>query len=715
MDLRKEALVDNACTPQPISGRFGRLTFNAKAAERFLSKSTFEKLQEVIGNDKPLTVEIADEVAQAMKEWALGFGATHFCHWFQPQRGLTAEKHDSFLSFDSVGQPMELFSGRQLIQSEPDASSFPSGGMRSTFEARGYTAWDPGSPAFIQGEGKGSTLVIPSMYISWTGEVLDMKTPLLRAIKALEERALRVIKLFGNRAARHTRVTLGPEQEYFLIEKTHYARRPDLIFAGRTLFGASSAKQQQMEDHYFGSIKPRVLNFMADLDSGLYDRGIPAKTRHNEVAPNQFEIAPLYEDANLAVDHNLQMMEIMRKTADEHGFALLLHEKPFSGINGSGKHVNFSLRDSLGRNLLEPGDAPKKNVQFLTFLAAILKGVDRYGGLLRASVADAGNDHRLGANEAPPAIMSVYLGEFLDKLLDDIEKGSLDSQQTRAAIEGGIQRLPAIVQDNSDRNRTSPLAFTGNKFEFRAVGSSQNIAEPVAAFCLAVTHGLDEILESLEKAGPDEDITLRALSAVREAVRSTKRVRFEGNGYSAEWHAEAKRRGLPNARSTPEALGTFVAPETVELFRRYKVLQEGELKAKHEIKLEFYVKTKEIELKQLKEIAVTFVLPALARQAAGFGRAAEALKGPSKGAAEVLRSKLSEVGALLEALDKGVRSADAALEASASEASLERRAGLLAREGVSALDELRSACDRTEEAVAQALWPLPKYREMLIL
>jgi glutamine synthetase len=425
--------------------------------------------------------------------------------------------------------------------------------MRSTFEARGYTAWDPTSPAFIIKTGDTSTLVVPSVYLSWTGEVLDMKTPLLRALRAVEERAFRVLKLFGNRTAKHVQVSLGPEQEYFLVAKEFYKRRPDLIYCGRTLFGAASAKQQQLEDHYFGSINPKVLSFMSDLDAALFERGIPAKTRHNEVAPNQFELAPIFEEANLAVDHNLQVMEIMRRVADEHGFALVLHEKPFAGINGSGKHVNLSLMDSDGRNLFEPGAAPKKNIQFLVFLAAALAGVEKFGALLRASVADAGNDHRLGANEAPPAIMSVYLGAYLDRLLNEIEKGSFAKPESAEALSRDLMKsLPSIVLDNSDRNRTSPIAFTGNKFEFRAVGSSQSIAEPVTAFCLVLAYGLDRLIERLEKfEGKVADLTPKAFGVVRDFVVETKRVRFEGNNYSAEWHREAARRGLPNARNTP--------------------------------------------------------------------------------------------------------------------------------------------------------------------
>ncbi|MFA6093456.1 MAG: glutamine synthetase III [Elusimicrobiota bacterium] len=693
---------------------YGHLTFNKKAMARHLSKQTYGKLLDVVENGEKMETEIADEVAHAMKEWAISLGATHFCHWFQPQRGLTAEKHDSFLSFDEAGAPIDRFSGRQLIQSEPDASSFPSGGMRSTFEARGYTAWDPTSPAFILHSTKGATLVIPSVYLSWTGEVLDMKTPLLRALRVIEDRAFRVLKLFGNRTARNVRVTLGPEQEYFLVAKEFYRRRPDLIYAGRTLFGAASAKQQQMEDHYFGSIQPRVLDFMTDLDGRLFERGIPAKTRHNEVAPNQFELAPIFETANLALDHNLQIMEIMRKTADEHGFALLLHEKPFSGINGSGKHMNWSLSDSEGNNLLEPGVAPKKNLQFLVFLSAFLSGVNKYGGLLRAAVADAGNDHRLGANEAPPAIMSVYLGEYLDRLLNEIEKGSFTKESAREALGHGLKSLPSIVLDNSDRNRTSPIAFTGNKFEFRAVGSSQSLSEPATAMCLAVAHGLDEVLARLEKHAGKEDFTQKALETVRELVKETKRVRFEGNGYSEEWHKEAARRGLPNDKNTPQALKTFVQKETVALYERYRVLSKAELEAKHEIKLEAYVKLKEIELRQLKELALIDIAPTLARQVELYGAAASRLESAKPGA-KTFKARLAEYDGLFAELHASCEETEKVLEKSSSEQSLEQRAQFLADKGVKALERMRSVCDAVEAAVEHKHWPLPKYREMLFL
>ena len=692
--------------------RFGCLTFNKAAMKRHLSKAVFDKLVNVIENNEKLDAEIADEVAHGMKEWALGQGATHFTHWFQPVRGETAEKHDTFLSLDSQGQPIIRFSGRQLIQSEPDASSFPSGGMRSTFEARGYTAWDPTSPAFLLKTGKSATLVVPSVFISWTGEALDMKMPLLRALHAVEDRAYKLVKLFGNRTARYVRMTVGAEQEYFLVSKEYFNARPDLLCAGRTLFGAASAKNQQMEDHYFGSIKPKVLSFMCDLDAALFERGIPAKTRHNEVAPNQFELAPLYEEANLAIDHNLQAMEIMRRLADEHGLAILFHEKPFAGINGSGKHLNWSLGDSDGNNLFEPGAAPKKNIQFLAFTAALMAGVDKYGAVLRQSVADAGNDHRLGANEAPPAIMSVYLGEHLTALIDEIVKGGKDVGAVRDAVDHGLKRLPQILRDSSDRNRTSPIAFTGNKFEFRAVGASQNTSDPAAAWAVIMAYGIDQVIAKLEKA-KGADITDKALAVVREIFKATARVRFEGNGYGADWHKEAAKRGLPNTGDTPSAVEVLSDKAVADLYEAYKVLNKEELAAKKEIKLETYVKTKEIELTMLSEMAQTGIVPALARQIDELGRAREALAAV-KADAKLLEGRIREAGTVLAALYSGLDGAKAVLAKSCG-LDAHHRAAFLADKGVNALGALRDACDKAEGIVEGSLWPYPKYREMLFL
>lgn len=702
--------------PMMSSELFGRLTFSRKVMMERLSKSVYDRMRSTIDNNEPLDPEIATDVAHAMKEWAVSMGATHFCHWFQPQRGCTAEKHDSFLGFDEQGCPIEQFSGKQLSQGEPDASSFPSGGIRSTFEARGYTAWDPTSPAFIlKMAGGSSTLVIPSVFLSWTGEVLDRKTPLLRSLRALEERAYKVLRLFGNRSALHIRATMGPEQEYFLIPKNCLDRRTDLFFTGRTLMGMPSAKNQQLEDHYLGEIKPRVMSFMADVDAALWEQGIPAKTRHNEVAPNQFEIAPIFEESNLSCDHNLQQMEIMRRIADMHGMAILFHEKPFAGINGSGKHMNWSLADSDGNNLLEPGEEPRKNMQFLVFLCAILHGVNKYGALLRASVADAGNDHRLGANEAPPAIMSVYLGGYLTDLLSEIEKGKLGSEALSKAISHGLQRLPGIMRDNSDRNRTSPIAFTGDKFEFRAVGSSQSVSDPAMVMAMIVADGLDVMLELIEKrASKNGNFENAVLAAIKEVYMESKNVCYEGNNYSPEWQKESLKRGLANCKDTPTALKALLDKDVVELFGRYGVLSKNELIAMHEIKLGAYVKTKEIELRTIKEMADTYVLPAVMRHVANLGAASAAFAG-GKGDGGCLASKITACGQILKSIDSGAQRAMEALVKSEGCRDLEKRACQLASEGNNALESLRDACDKAEGVVEHALWPFPKCREMLFM
>ncbi|HNV68451.1 MAG TPA: glutamine synthetase III, partial [Candidatus Ozemobacteraceae bacterium] len=537
-----------------VTEMFGELTFNRDVMREKLSRDTYEKMLATLQTGNSLDESIADEVAHAMKEWAISKGATHFTHWFQPQRGGTAEKHDAFLTYAENGEIIERFSAKQLIQSEPDASSFPSGGIRSTFEARGYTAWDPTSPAFLMETGQTKTLVIPSVFLSWTGDVLDQKTPFLRSMRALNDAGIKLQRMLGNRMAKKVLVFTGPEQEYFVVSKKLYDTRPDLQICGRSLFGAPPAKGQQMEDHYFGSIHRKMKKFMEDLDLELYRRGIPAKTRHNEVSPNQFEIAPLYEEANLAIDHNLQMMDIMKMVGQRHDLVVLLHEKPFAGVNGSGKHVNWSLGDNTGANYLEPSASPLKNINFLLTLGALLLGVDKFGGYLRATVADAGNDHRLGANEAPPAIMSVYLGEYLSKLLAEIEAMGKFNEQSMAHINMGVRNLPRVVRDTSDRNRTSPIAFTGNKFEFRAVGSSQNCSEAVTALNLLVTYGYYTIEKRLLAMSGKQDIKEKALVVLRDVFKETRRVRFEGNGYSEEWHKEAAKRGLPNARNTPAAL-----------------------------------------------------------------------------------------------------------------------------------------------------------------
>ena len=697
-----------------MHNHFGALVFNNDKMKRHMSKNAYRQLMEVIEQNGTLQRDLADQVAHGMKEWALGHGATHFTHWFQPQRGVTAEKHDAFLTVER-GEALERFSGSQLIQSEPDASSFPSGGMRSTFEARGYTAWDPSSPAFLIKGKKTATLVIPSVYLSFTGEVLDLKTPLLRSLAAVEKLAFKMLRKFGNRSARYVKVTVGPEQEYFLIDRKYYEKRLDLLLTGRTLQGATSPKDQQFEDHYFGVIKPNVLEFMVEVDRRLSERGIPFKTRHNEVAPNQFELAPSYVEANLAVDHNLQVMEIMKQVAAEFGFAALLHEKPFAEINGSGKHVNWSLQDNEGNNLLEPGEAPKRNVQFLVFLSAVLLGVNKYSGLLRAAVADAGNDHRLGGHEAPPPIMSVFIGGYIRDVLEAISQGKDIEELQEASLDLKVKHLPGVMLDTTDRNRTSPVAFTGNKFEFRAVGSSQNISEATSVLNLMTAYGLETMLDKIEKHQTDlENIRDAALAAVKEAIDETRRIRFEGNNYGGDWYEEAKRRGIPAAANTPEALHSYLEQETIDLFQRHEVLTEAELQARVEIKREGYVRTKLLELNVLSKLVRTRVRPALVKQLKLFAETAGAIPSGESGHSQLLKS-VRKLGKMLTQLEAKMEEADRVVEQAAKMGDLEKAADILGRDGCRALDELRAVCDEAEREIEADLWTLPKYTEMLHL
>ncbi|MFA5112810.1 MAG: glutamine synthetase III [Candidatus Margulisiibacteriota bacterium] len=689
---------------------FGELTFSKKVMKEKLSKEVYAKLVATLDGGAPLDETIASDVAHAMKEWAIENGATHFTHWFQPQRGGTAEKHDAFLSYGKDGEMIERFSAKQLIQSEPDASSFPSGGIRSTFEARGYTAWDPTSSAFLLEAGDTKTLVIPTVYLSWTGEVLDLKTPLLRSMKALTESAIKLQKLLGNNSVKKMKVYGGPEQEYFLVSKELYATRPDLQITGRTLFGAAPAKGQQLEDHYFGAIKDKVMMFMEDFDMELYRHGIPSKTRHNEVSPNQFEIAPLYEEANLAIDHNLQLMDIIRKVADKHGLVAILYEKPFAGVNGSGKHFNWSLGDDSGTNYLEPDDSPIKNINFLLTLGAILLGVNKFGGLLRAAVADAGNDHRLGANEAPPAIMSVYLGEYLAGLMDDIEGiGNKVDEKSLSHINLGVKNLPKVAKDTSDRNRTSPVAFTGNKFEFRAVGSSQNCSEAATTLNLIVAYGYDEIAKRLA-AKKGKNVNENAILVMKDVLKETKQVRFEGNNYSAEWHKEAAKRGLPNTKNTPDALDLMLEKDNAALFEKYGVLSKRELHSKVEIKLDAYIKIKDVELKAGLDIARTLVLPAVLEQIAVLG---EAVRATSK--ASAMAADLKVASALYADIKAAIKGLEKAIVVCEQEDNLEKKAKLYAKNGANALADLRASVDQAETQVADKFWPMAKYQELLTI
>jgi len=686
---------------------FGSNTFDITAMKQKLPKPVFQSLQETIRRGTKLDPSIANEVAHAVKEWALEKGATHFCHWFQPQTGLTAEKHDAFLTFDDEGLPMERFSGAQLIQSEPDASSFPSGGMRTTFEARGYTAWDPSSPIFIVDGPNGKTLCVPSVFISYHGDALDNKTPLLRSMEYLSEKALGILRLFGDRTSVRVVPTVGPEQEYFLIDRAFYALRPDLVSAGRTLVGAKPPKGQELEDHYFGSIKDRILAFMQECENELYKLGVPIKTRHNEVAPSQYETAPIFEEANVASDHNQLVMETMSRVARRHNLACLLHEKPFAGVNGSGKHCNWSLMDSQGRNLLEPGATPEQNLEFLVFLVAVLKGVHNRAGLLRAAIASSGNDHRLGANEAPPAIISVFLGEQLTRILDGIEKGEIAGASGMAKISLGITKLPEVARDYTDRNRTSPFAFTGNKFEFRAVSSAASISIPVAFLNAAVAEALGEFEQTLTvRMGKGASLQDAVLEVVREAVVTTKAVRFEGNNYAAEWVEEARRRGLPNLRTSPEALGELVRPEARTFLSATKVFSEAETEARYHVKMERYIKDIEIEIEALRSLVATHVLPAAYRQHQLLA---------SAGGGKAIVSALDKIAATIE--DMGARLADlqAAAERAAGEAALEKKATGYAERVMPAMAAVREVSDRIEESVADEFWTLPKYREMLLL
>jgi len=701
-----------------VSELFGSNTFNEKVMSDKLPRSIYKELTRTIRQGEKLNPAIANEVAHAVKEWALDKGADHFCHWFQPHTGLTAEKHDAFLTFSDQGHPIDRFSGSQLIQSEPDASSFPSGGMRATFEARGYTAWDPSSPIFIMDGPNGKTLCIPSVFISYHGQALDKKTPLLRSMEYLSDQALRVLKIFGNTTATRVVPTLGPEQEYFLIDQAFATLRPDLVTAGRTLIGAKPPKGQELEDHYFGSIKGRILAFMQEAEHELYKLGIPVKTRHNEVAPSQYESAPIFEEVNVATDHNQITMEVFRQVSRRHGLTLLLHEKPFAGINGSGKHNNWSMQDSDGNNLLDPGETPKENLQFLVFLVATMKAVSDRANMLRAAIASSGKDHRLGANEAPPAIISVFLGEHLSAILDSIESGAAKGETAeQKVINLGISKLPEVARDNTDRNRTSPFAFTGNKFEFRAVASSATTSTAMATLNAAVGEALSEIADSIEaRKAKNGDLNKAFIEVIREVVVATKAIRFEGNNYADEWTAEAERRGLPNLRTTPDALAQLRTKAATEFFTKTGMLSEEELEARFHIETERYIKDIEIEISALRDIVKTMVLPAAFKHQTIIADAVKNLSelGISKHAVKAQIAEVENVAGLIADLKTELESLDAAVAAAESD-DIEHKADVLANKVFPALASVREVCDKIEETVDDTLWPLPKYREMLFL
>ena len=689
---------------------FGADVFGAEAIKTYLSKDTAKKLQATIQDGKPLDPSIAGEVAHAIKKWAMDRGATHYTHWFLPMTGSTAEKHDSFLEMKD-GEPIMAFSDKNLIVGEPDASSFPSGGIRSTFEARGYTAWDPTSPAFIKRHSNGATLCIPTAFCAYTGEALDKKTPLLRSMQALDKSLKRLMKLFGKEEA-HTGCTLGAEQEYFLIDKKYWEKRPDLVLTGRTLFGAPSAKGQQLEDHYFGTIPDRILSFMNDVEKELWKLGIPAKTRHNEVAPAQFELAPQFEELNLASDHNMLVMDTLRNVAEKYGLKCLLHEKPYAGINGSGKHNNWSVSYG-GKNLLDPGSNPDENAIFLTILCAIIEAVDKHADILRAAVAGAGNDHRLGANEAPPAVISIYLGDQLAEVVERLEKGATSKSKKNDSMKLGVDILPILPKDATDRNRTSPFAFTGNKFEFRAPGSSVCCAGPTMVLNTIVAESVERIAIELEKSGaagkakPGEHTAAfhSALQKILQDILKThKRVIFNGNGYEAGWIEEAAKRGLPNATNTLQALKALTKKENAALFKKYGVMSERELKSRYEILLEDYATRVRIEGTCARDMASEMILPAVKSEYAESVNAfalAEKV-GVSSGTC-ALKEDLVEIGSGMDNLKANIKKLDSALVGTDMEAVL------------CAMKALRTTVDTLEHKVADAKWPLPKYRDMLFL
>ncbi len=692
---------------------YGSLVFNEAEQEKRLPKPVYHALRRTVTQGEALDASVADAVASALKDWAVEHGATHYTHWFQPLTGITAEKHDSFLTPTSNGKAVAEFSGKELVKGEPDASSFPSGGMRSTFEARGYTAWDPTSPPWLLKTGGAVTLVIPTAFVSWTGEALDKKTPLLRSMEALSKQAVRVLKLFGSTAERVI-TTCGPEQEYFLIDRYFYLSRPDLINAGRTLFGAKPPKGQELEDQYFGAIADRAMAFMSEVETELYKVGVPVKTRHNEVAPSQYQIAPIFENANLATDHQMMTMETMRRTAPKYGLACLLHEKPFAGVNGSGKHLNWSMSDDEGNNLLSPGADPHQNIQFLVFCSAVLRAVNKWQGLLRASIASAGNDHRLGANEAPPAILSVFLGDMLTDIFEQIEKGGAKSTKHGGILDTGVMVLPKLPRDAGDRNRTSPFAFTGNKFEFRAVSSNQSIAYPNIALNLAVTESLDYMATELEKATKGgKKIEQAAADLLPKVIKENKRIIFNGNNYSAEWEKDAGKRGLLNQKNTVDALPNLIAKDVVAAFEKYKVLNARELHARYEVMVETYNKTINVEGQLMVLLANRYILPAALEYQKQVAQSVAAVKSAGAKSTES-RKVLDQVIKLTDELKRQSDKLQKALDHE-SNGSAEKHAKHFRDAVVPAMAVLRETGDALECVVPHELWPLATYREMLFI
>ncbi len=707
----------NGHTTQTAEQAFAQDVFTFRVMQQRLPKDVSRALLRTIEHGESMSAATADVVAAAMKDWAMEHGATHYTHWFQPLTGLTAEKHDAFLTPDPDGTAISEFSGSALVRGEPDASSFPSGGIRATFEARGYTAWDCTSPVFLNRNAGTVTLCIPTAFVSWTGEALDKKTPLLRSMQALSEQAMRILRVFGTDAGvTNVTATLGCEQEYFLIDREFYFKREDLVTCDRTLFGAKPPKGQQMEDHYFGSIPTRVIGFMSEVERELNRLGVPVKTRHNEVAPCQFELAPLFETANIASDHQMLVMEAMKRVAPRHGLQCILHEKPFKGINGSGKHVNWSMSTNTGVNLLDPRDETHTNMQFLTFLVAVIRAVDLHADILRASVASAANDHRLGANEAPPAIMSVFLGDMLTDIIEQLESGSPRKTLKGGKLDLGARALPQIPRHSGDRNRTSPFAFTGNKFEFRAVGSSGAVAWPSTVLNTIVSDSLDYVATQLEKAvgkGTDEK-KLQAIVRVvlQKIVKQHKRVLFDGDGYTAEWHAEAKKRGLPNYRESVAALMTMTAKKNIDLFKKYKVLGKVELESREHIFIEKYIKQVLIEAETAASMARTQILPAALRHQTELAEVVAATEAAGI-QADAARAHLESHMGIVKSLRGAIERLEAALNTHPEDP--HKHAAQIRDQVRPAMGALRDAADDLETRLPRDLWPMPSYREMLLI
>ncbi len=696
----------------PPEAIFGENVFGHALMKAMLPKEVFKSLKRTIDGGHPLDPKIADVVAAAMKSWALSKGASHYAHVFYPLTGVTAEKHDSFLTPDGEGGALTEFSGKTLVQGEPDASSFPNGGIRTTFEARGYTAWDVTSPAYLSETPSGATLCIPTAFVSWTGEALDLKTPVLRSMQALNTHVQRILKLFGHHNPAMVVSYAGAEQEYFLIDRNFFYARPDLVNAGRTLFGAKPPKGQEFEDHYFGAIPERVLEFMIEAERDLFRLGIPAKTRHNEVAPGQFEIAPMFEQSNVATDHQQLVMTTLKQVAERYGLVCLLHEKPFAGVNGSGKHVNFSFGNATQGNLLDPGETPHDNAQFLVFCAGVIRAVHKFGDLLRASVASASNDHRLGANEAPPAIMSIFLGEQLADVFEQIRAGGAKSSKSKGTLEIGVDTLPKLPKDPGDRNRTSPFAFTGNRFEFRAAGSGQSIAGPAFIINTIIAESLDFIASKLEGAvAGGKPLNTAVAEILATIINEHGAVVFNGNGYSHEWHAEAEKRGLPNSKTTVDALGALQRKEVIELFEKYKVLTPRELHSRYEIYFEHYCKSINVEAKLVQSMAKTVISPSVFRY---LHELAETVASMKAAGVPFETSLLQEISSLTTTLGTRIKALDKALEHSHADGVV-KEAAYFSGTVLPAMLAIREVADSLEGLVANDLWPLPTYQEMLFI